>query len=82
MKEHGVLIYPSLAPDRKVSWAALGGQPTIAIAAMTEENAVGKSFDIARLKPVTGIESSELISRKLGREVRYEPLSPNAFEKM
>ncbi len=79
MKEHGVLSYPPLSPDRKVSWTALGDQATIAIAAMTAEKAVGKSFDIASPEPVTGVELSELISRKLNREVRYAPLSPEQF---
>ena len=79
MKEHGVLSYPPLSPDRKVSWTALGDQAALAIAAMTAENAIGKSFDIASPEPVTGIELSGLISRKLKREVRYEPLTPQQF---
>jgi uncharacterized protein YbjT (DUF2867 family) len=79
MKERGVLSYPPLSPARKVSWTALGDQATLAIAAMTAENAIGKSFDIASPEPVTGVELCELISRKLGREVRYAPLSPKEF---
>jgi uncharacterized protein YbjT (DUF2867 family) len=38
MRERGVLSYPPLSPERKVSWTALGAQATIAIAAMTAEN--------------------------------------------
>ena len=46
---------------------------------MTEETVVGKSFDIASPEAVTCTEIAEMISRKLGREVRYEPLSPQQF---
>jgi uncharacterized protein YbjT (DUF2867 family) len=79
MKERGILSYPPLSPERKVSWTALGDQATIAIAAMTAETIVGKSFDIASPEPVTGAEIAAMISRKMGREIRYEPLSPEQF---
>lgn len=79
MKERGVLSYPPLSPERKVSWTALEDQATIAIAAMTAENAIGKSFDIASPEAVTGVEIAEMVSRKMGREIRYEPLTPAQF---
>lgn len=79
MKERGVLSYPPLSPERKVSWTAQDDQATIAIVAMTAESFVGKSFDIASPEPLTGVEIAEKISRKLGRTVRYEPLSPAQF---
>ncbi len=79
IKENGVLSYPPLSPERKVSWTALDDQAALAIAAMTAESVVGKWFDIASPEPVTGVEIAEKISRKIGREVRYEPLSPKQF---
>lgn len=79
IKEHGILSYPPLSPDRKISWTALDDQAALAIAAMTAENAIGKSFDLASPEPVTGTELVEMISRQMGREVRYAPLSPQQF---
>ena len=79
MIEQGVLSYPPLSRDRKVSWTVQDDQATLAIAAMTAENAVGKSFDIASPEPLTGVELAERISRKMGRSVRYAPLSPKQF---
>jgi uncharacterized protein YbjT (DUF2867 family) len=79
MRERGVLSYPPLSPERKVSWTPLGDQATVAIAAMTAETVVGKSFDIASPEPVTGAEIAEMISRKIGHEIRYEPLSSEQF---
>lgn len=79
MKEQGILSYPPLSRERKVSWTAQDDQATLAIEAMTAETVVGKSFDIASPEPLTGVEIAEKISRKMGREVRYEPLSPAQF---
>jgi uncharacterized protein YbjT (DUF2867 family) len=79
MKENGILSYPPLSPERKISWTAQDDQATLAIAAMTADTVVGKSFDIASPEPVTGVELVEMISRQMGREVRYAPLSPAQF---
>lgn len=79
MQKDGVLSYPPLAPKQKVSWTAQGDQATLAIAAMSAENVVGKTFDIASPEPVSGIELAEKISRQMGREVRYSPLTPQQF---
>ena len=79
MKENGILSYPPLSPERKISWTAQDDQATLAIAAMTAETVVGKSFDIASPEPVTGVELVEMISCQLGRTIRYEPLSPKQF---
>lgn len=80
IKEQGVFAYPIKA-DRKVSWTALEDQATLAIAAMTAENVTGKSFDIASPEAVTGDEITALLSKKIGREVRYVALEPQEFGK-
>lgn len=75
----GVLTYPPLNPNRKISWTAQEDQATLAIAAMTAENAISKQFDIATPEPLTGNELAELLMKKIGREIVYKPLAPNEF---
>lgn len=79
LHERGTLSYPPLAPNRRVSWTALDDQARLAIAALTAENAVGKTFDIASPEPVTGDELARLLSETIGREIRFTPPTPKQF---
>lgn len=75
----GVLSYPPIAPGRRVSWTGLEDQAKLAVAALTSDKAVGKSYFIASPNPLTGEELAALLAAKVGRDVRYQPLTPEQF---
>ncbi|MBC7996378.1 MAG: NmrA family NAD(P)-binding protein [Leptolyngbya sp.] len=79
IKENGVLDYPPVSADRKISWTSLEDQAKIAVAAMTNEQAVGKVFDIATPEPLNGDELAERLTVCLGRTVKFAAQSPKAL---
>jgi uncharacterized protein YbjT (DUF2867 family) len=79
MLNEGVLRYPPLQSARKISWTALEDQAAFAVAALTEEKAVGRAFQIASPEPVDGTRLTALLSEKIGREIRFEPPTPEEF---
>ena len=75
---NGVIRYP-LSASRRVSWTSQQDQAELAIAAMTNQEAVGKSYFISTSEPVTGEELAALLSSHLGRDVQYQGLTPQQF---
>ncbi|MCP4968707.1 MAG: NmrA family NAD(P)-binding protein, partial [bacterium] len=72
----GLLAYP-LAADKPVSWISHEDVAAAAVQAFDPETEAG-IYDIGH-DAVTGIGLAEAIGRGIGKEVRYEPLTPAEF---
>ena len=75
----GILSYPPLDASRKMSWTAHEDQAAFAVAALTSDAAIGKSFDIASPQAVSGDELAGILSAKIGREISYQPTTTEQF---
>lgn len=51
----------------------------VAVAALTEDGHMGRTYELSGPRAVTFGEAATLISQATGRTVRYVPLSPEAF---
>jgi len=79
MIERGVLDYPPLRPDRRLSWTALDDQAAVAVAVMTAPGVEGRAIEVVSPESVTGPELAAKIAARLGRTMRYQPLTPAQF---
>lgn len=77
IRSAGVLRYP-LRADFRVSWSSHFDNAEVA-AALFERTDVGGVVAVGQLPPVTGPDLAEAFAVRLGREVRYEAVTPQQF---
>ncbi len=75
--EH-VVAYPVEAA-RPVSWIAADDLGRLAVAALGRPHLAGQAFDVGGPAALTGADIARSFSAGLGRPVRYEHISPEAF---
>ncbi len=78
MRSTGLLAYPPLDPERRVSWTATEDQGRIALSCMHADLA-GEVLDIASPEAVTGAELAQMLAGVFGREIHYAPRSVDEF---
>ncbi|MEV6393267.1 NmrA family NAD(P)-binding protein [Streptomyces sp. NPDC051907] len=76
----GVLAYP-LPADAPTAWLSHHDLAEAVYAALTVDGVAGRTFDIGGEQSLTGRELAAAFSQGLGREIRYAPLEPLAFER-
>lgn len=77
VRSAGVLRYP-LRADFPVSWSSHLDNAEVA-AALFERTDVGGVVAVGQLPPVTGPDLAGAFAARLGREVRYEAVTPQQF---
>lgn len=81
LRAEGVLAYPVEA-ERAVSWIAAADLGRFAAAALGRPDLAGQAFNLGGPEALRGADLAGALTRALGREVRYEPISPEAFGAM
>ncbi len=79
VKTEGILPYP-LGPDYPVSWCSHLDVADVAAALFANSSVTGV-VEIGQLPPVTGNQLAKSFANHLGREVRYNSLTPEDFGK-
>jgi uncharacterized protein YbjT (DUF2867 family) len=79
LRGDGVLAYPPLPADRRLSWTAHDDQGEAAAAALTAPAFPEGEFDVALHGAPTQVELASLLGRVLGRPVVHRPQTPEAF---
>lgn len=79
LRREGILDYPPFPPELKVTWTSHLDQARIAVAALSRPDLAGTSHEIGSHMAVTGPELALMLAERLGRPVRFEPLSPAEF---
>jgi uncharacterized protein YbjT (DUF2867 family) len=73
-----VVAYP-VGAERPTSWIAAADLGRLVVAALGRLDLAGQAFDVGGPEALTGADIARSFSRGLGREVRYEPISPEDF---
>lgn len=79
LHQGGILDYPPLLPQQKLSWTSHWDQAEIAVAALQRPDLAGRSFEIASVAAVTGGELAQHLEVWTGKAVVYRPLTPAQF---
>lgn len=79
MASEGIVDYPPLSPEHRVSWTSHRDQAVVAAAALQRPDLAGKAFEIATPGAVTGGELAQLLSDWQGRALSFQPLTPESF---
>lgn len=74
----GVVAYPHRA-DYPVSWIASDDVAKLAVAAFERPELAGQSFDVGGPEALIGGRIAESFTGALGRRIRYEAITPQAF---
>lgn len=78
LHSEGVLAYP-VAAHRPVSWVAAQDVGRLVAAALERPELAGRAFDVGGPQALTGMDLARGFSEALGRQIRYEGVSPEAF---
>lgn len=78
LQAEGVLAYPTEA-ERPISWIAAQDLGRFAVAALGRPELAGQAFDLGGPQALTGPEMAQAFTRALGREIRYQAISPEEF---
>ena len=73
-----VVAYP-VGAQRRASWIAAADLGRLAVAALSRPELAGQAFDVGGPEALTGADIARSFSAGLGRQVRYEPISPEEF---
>ncbi len=79
LRGEGVLAYPPLPADRRLSWTSHDDQGAVAAAALTAPTFPEGEYDIALHGAPTQAELARLLGHALGRTVVHRPQTPEAF---
>lgn len=79
LREEGVLDYPPAPETLRFQWTSHLDQARIAVAALQRPDLAGKAYEIGSPDALTGSELAELVADWIGRDVRFEPATPEAF---
>lgn len=78
LQAENVVAYP-VGAARPTSWIAAQDLGRFAVAALGRPDLAGQAFDLGGPEALTGADIARSFSRGLGREIRYESISPQAF---
>lgn len=76
----GVLRYPPLPRDVRVSWITMEEVGSLAVEALGRPELAGSVFDVGGPEALTGDDVAERFAAILGRPVTYEPFSFDEYE--
>lgn len=79
LRGEGILAYPPLPADRRLSWTAHDDQGEAAAAALTAGAFPAGEYDVCAHGAPTQAELASLLGRILGRTVDHRPATPEAF---
>ena len=79
--ERGVVAYP-VSAHRPLSWVASADVGAAAVEALERPELIGSIFDVGGPEALTGEQIAAAFSTALGRPIRYEAISPEAFGKI
>ncbi len=79
LREEGILDYPPVPSDLKVQWTSHADQGRIAAAALDRPELAGKACEIGTPEALTGAALAALLADHLGRDVRFDPITPDVF---
>jgi uncharacterized protein YbjT (DUF2867 family) len=79
LRENGVLAYPPLPPERRLSWTAHEDQGEAAATALLAEVFPQGEYDVAAHGAPSQAELAATLGRILGRPVAYQAVSPEVF---
>jgi uncharacterized protein YbjT (DUF2867 family) len=78
IRDGSTVAYP-VPGDHRVSWISAEDAAALCVAALGRPELAGQTFDVGGPEALTGARIAESFSRALGRAVRYEPITPEAF---
>jgi len=79
LADKGVVDYPPLRPEQRVSWTSHRDQAIVAAAALQRPDLAGQAFEIATPGPLLGAELAEALSGWIDRPASFQPSTPEAF---
>ncbi|WP_299212376.1 hypothetical protein [uncultured Tateyamaria sp.] len=62
-----------------MQWTSHKDQATLVVAALSRPDLAGQSFEIGTPDALTGSELATLIGAWVGRDVTFDPMTPDAF---
>lgn len=78
LRAQAVLAYPVEA-ERPTSWLAAQDLGRFAVAALGRPELAGQAFDLGGPQALRGADIAAAFSRALGRQIRYEAITPEQF---
>ena len=78
VNENSVVKYP-IAKDRKIMWNSADDVARYVVSALKKTELAGRSFDIGGPEAAGGDDIARQFSAALGRDVKFEGISPSAF---
>ena len=79
LADKGLVNYPPLRPEQRVSWTSHRDQAIVAAAALQRPDLAGQAFEIASPGPLLGAELAEALSGWIDRSASFRPSTPEAF---
>lgn len=79
LRGEGIMDYPPVTPEQKIMWTSHHDQARVAAAALTRPDLAGQKFELGSPDALTGVELAQLLADALDRDVRFDPLLPDAF---
>lgn len=79
LRDEGILDYPPVPADLKVQWTSHADQGRIAAAALDRPELAGKAYEIGTPEALTGADLAALLAKHLGRDVRFDAITPEVF---
>jgi len=81
LRSEGKLDYPPVPQDLKMQWTSHLDQAKLAVAALSRPDLAGQSFEIGTPDALTGAELAKLLGGWVGRDVVFDPMTPEEFGK-
>ena len=81
LQQEGVVAFP-IGENRPTSWIATEDLGRLAVAALARPELAGQAFDVGGPEALKGADIARSFSAGLGRTVRFETVSPEAFGKI
>lgn len=79
---HGVLRYPPLPSEVRVSWITMEDMGSLAVEALSRPELAGSVFDVGGPEALTGEDVAERLAAILERPVTYNPFSFDQYEQI
>ena len=80
--QQGILRYPPLPRDMRVSWVSLEDVGALAVEALKRPELAGSVFDVGGPEALTGDDIAERFGAILERPITYTPFSLEQYEQM
>lgn len=80
--QQGILRYPPLPRDMRVSWISLEDVGALAVEALSRPDLAGSVFDVGGPEALTGDDIAERFAAILDRPINYTPFSLEQYEQM